>query len=364
MVKRISSARDSRTGHTMQDIASIVGVSQATVSYVLSGKPGARVSPETRRRVLEAAARVHYRPNAIARAMASGRSRTIGVYQPHVSHSPLSGMWNTAVMRGIGEALHQRHYHLLLYGYRQQDEPPPAAFLDGRVEGLIILAPHRDDSLPCELARTGCPVAVIGGGEWEGAIIVDVDNRKGGRLATEHLLRLGHTHIAHLMGPPDVPNAIDRRRGYEEALCEAGIPLKPEYLVPTGFDERSGFASAKAVLSMTPRPTALFVANDVAALGVLMACIDLGLRVPADVAVVGYDDSPICTLTRPTLTSVRQPASQLGRAAAESLLAMICDRSSAIRQHILPPELVVRDSCGGNRETRAVVTYEEAMREN
>lgn len=364
MVKRISTARNGSTGHTMRDIASTVGVSQATVSYVLSGKPGARVSPETRRRVLEAAAKVHYRPNAIARAMASGRSRTIGVYQPHVSHSPLSGMWNAAVMRGIGEALHQRHFHLLLYGYRQQDEPPPAAFLDGRVEGLIILAPHRDDSLPCELVRIGCPVAVIGGGEWEGAITVDVDNREGGRLAAEHLLRLGHRHIAHLIGPPDVPNAIDRRRGYEQALREAGIPLCPEYLVPTGFDERSGYASAKAVLSLTPRPTALFVANDVAALGVLMACVDLGLSVPGDVAVVGYDDSLICTLTRPTLTSVRQPAFQLGCVAAESLLAMIGDKPPPIRRHVLPPELVIRDSCGGNREARAMVTYEEAIREN
>jgi len=348
----------------MRDIASMVGVSQATVSYVLNGKPGARVSPATRRRVLEAAAKMHYRPNAIARAMALGRSRTIGVYQPHVSHSPLSGMWNTAVLRGIGEALHQKHFHLLLYGYRQQDEPPPSAFLDGRVEGLIILAPHRDDTLPCELARMGCPTAVIGGGVWEGAITVDVDNREGGRLATEHLLRLGHTRIAHLIGPEDVPNAIDRRQGYEEALRDAGVPIRPEYLVPTGFDERSGYASAKVVLSLMPRPTALFVANDVAALGVLMACMDLGLRVPKDVAIVSYDDSPICTLARPTLTSVRQPASQLGYLAAESLLALLNDKPPEIRRHILPPELVVRDSCGGNRETKAIVTYEEAIREN
>ena len=112
----------------MRDVAEMVGVSQATVSYVLNSKRDARVSPETRQRVLDAAALLRYRPNAIARAMASGKSRTIGVYQPHVVESALSGMWSTQVTRGIGEALTQRNHHLLLFGYRESDDPPTASF--------------------------------------------------------------------------------------------------------------------------------------------------------------------------------------------------------------------------------------------
>src|SRR5258708_461206 len=163
MVKRISNGNGSGLAATMRDVAELVGVSQATVSYVLNAKRNARVSPETRKRVLDAAASLHYRPNAIARAMASGRSRTIGVYQPHVVESALAGMWSTGVTRGIGEALNDLGQHLLLYGYRRTDEPPPSSFMDGRVDGLIILAPHTGDDLPLRLAELSFPIVIIGG---------------------------------------------------------------------------------------------------------------------------------------------------------------------------------------------------------
>src|ERR1051325_2304322 len=153
MVKRISNGNGNGAASTMKDVAEMVGVSQATVSYVLNSKRDARVSPKTRQRVLDAAAALKYRPNAIARAMASGRSQTIGVYQPHVVESALSGMWSTGVTRGIGEALNDLGQHLLLYGYRRTDEPPPSSFMDGRVDGLIILAPHTGDDLPLRLAE-------------------------------------------------------------------------------------------------------------------------------------------------------------------------------------------------------------------
>src|ERR1051325_8441287 len=163
MVKRISNGNGNGAASTMKDVAEMVGVSQATVSYVLNSKRDARVSPKTRQRVLDAAAALKYRPNAIARAMASGRSRTIGVYQPHVVESALSGMWSTQVTRGIGEALTQRNHHLLLFGYRESDDPPPASFTDGRVDGLIILAPHENDELPVRLAEMDFPLVIVGG---------------------------------------------------------------------------------------------------------------------------------------------------------------------------------------------------------
>lgn len=333
----------------MRDLAARVGVSQATVSYVLNAKPNARISPATRQRVLEAAAELHYRPNAIARAMVSGRSKTIGVYQPHAPGAPLSGMWTTLVLRGIGEVLHARQFHLLLYGYREAESPMPGAFLDGRVDGLIVLAPHVEDALPCELARLEFPTAIVGGRGCEGprCLSVDADNVTGGRRATEHLIGLGHTRIAHLKGPEGVPNAIDRCIGYEQALRARGLPVRPDYVVESGFSERGGYRAALEALNLSPRPTALFVANDIAALGALKACAERGLHVPDEVALIGYDDAPICEFARPTLSSMRQPALEMGQAAAEMLLALLDGEELLERRRTFPAELIVRESCGG-----------------
>jgi DNA-binding LacI/PurR family transcriptional regulator len=327
----------------MADIATRAGVSPATVSYVLNSKPGARVGDDTRRRIMEVAAELHYRPNAIARAMAVGLTHTVGVYQPHTSFSPLSGMWNTAVTRGIGEALHSRHFHLLLYGYREEEEPPPAAFIDGRVDGLIILAPHVEDCLPLRLAEAGLPVAVVGGRliDSDHAVCVDVDNVAGGRLATEHLAGLGHRRIAHIAGPQGVPNAIDRQAGYEQVMQAHGLK---SCVIAGGFSEARGYQAALEALKRDNRPTALFVANDIAALGALKACHELSLRVPQDVSIVGYDDTPVCELATPPLTSVRQPAQEMGRVAAESLLELIGGRTVGDNSKNLEPHLVVRSS--------------------
>ena len=338
---------------TMRDVAELVGVSQATVSYVLNAKKNARVSPETRERVLEAAASLQYQPNAIARAMALGRSRTVGVYQPHVGESPLSGMWTTLVMRGIGEELHEHGYHLLLFGYRQSDDPSPSAFLDGRVDGLIVLAPHVSDSLPMLLSQLNFPTAIVGGHAPPGDRMrsVDVDNRTGARAATAHLISLGHQRIAHLKGPATVPNAVDRVSGYLEALEAAGIEARPDYLVDAGFHDAGGYMGAMKALCASPRPTGIVAANDISAVGALRACKELGLRVPQDVAVIGYDDAPVCELTSPKLTTMRQPAVEMGRAASRMLLNMRGAGDLQDAHRSFAPDLIVRESCGSLLES-------------
>lgn len=345
---------------TIRDVAEIAGVSQATVSYVLNSKANARISAATKRRVLEAAAKLHYRPHAVARAMASGRSRIIGVYQPHTGQSPLSAIWPMSVMRGISEALHERQYHLLLYSYRESDEPPAAAFLDGRVDGLIILAPHQNNYLVRELATTDLPTAIIGGPGLDAPrmVSVDADNIAGGRLATEHLIRLGHTRIAHIAGPEGVPNAIDRQIGYKQALRAHGLPVYPEYLVRGGFEEEAGRRAACRALTLYPRPTALFVANDIAAIGVLKACAELGMRVPEDVAIIGYDDAPVCEVSRPQLTTMRQPTEAMGFAAAGMLVDMLEKPGPIPEPHrLFPAELIVRESCGASAGIHAYCTH-------
>jgi LacI family repressor for deo operon, udp, cdd, tsx, nupC, and nupG len=350
MVKRISNGSGSGHAATMRDVASLVGVSQATVSYVLNAKRNARVGMETRQRVLEAAAALQYRPNAIARAMASGCSRTIGVYQPHVAESALSGMWSTLVTRGIGEALNQREQHLLLFGYRGSDEPPPSSFVDGRVDGLIILAPHREDELPKRLANLNFPTVIVGSYAPEGTNIasVDADNVRGAWNAVEHLINLGHKRIAHLVGPINVPNAVDRWIGYEQAMVAHGLLGTGELTIPSSFQEEGGYRSALEVLARSPSPTALFIANDIAALGALRACADMSLRVPEDVAIVGYDDSPVCVVARPQLTTMRQPAVEMGRAAVELMMSLKEGEPVSERNLLFPAELIIRESCGAN----------------
>ncbi|MGC8666937.1 MAG: LacI family DNA-binding transcriptional regulator [Chthonomonadales bacterium] len=345
MVNRIIKARNTPRPATLKDVADMVGVSQATVSYVLNGKAEARISEATRRRVLEAAAQLRYRPNALAVAMARGQSRTIGIYQTHVSESPLSGMWAAQVTRGIANALRDLGYHMLVYNYREPNEVDPVTFLDGRTDGLVILAPHAEDAVPCQLAQLGFPIAIIAGWPVDGekAVCVDTDNVAGTRMATAYLTNLGHTRICHLAGPPDVPNAQDRLRGFQEAMEEHGLGDQM-HIVQGGFSEAAGYAAAMTALHLRPRPTAILAANDIAALGTLKACAELGLRVPQDVSVMGFDDAPICTLTRPTLTTMRQPAAALGAEAARLVIAVGCGEPAVPRVKLLPPELIPRGS--------------------
>ncbi|HEV2472337.1 MAG TPA: LacI family DNA-binding transcriptional regulator [Chthonomonadales bacterium] len=352
MVKRISTISD-RYGATMRDVAETAGVSQATVSYVLSGKEGARVGATTRMRVLDAAARLRYTPNAIARAMALGKSGIVGVYQPHTGVSPLAGMWTAAVMRGVGAGLHQESYHLLLYGYLEDKPPAGAAFLDGSVDGLIIIASHEADSLPLQLAEAGFPTAIIGGAALSGGTIVtaDANNVAGGRMAAAHLIELGHSCIVHLAGPREVPNAEDRRKGFEIEIAERGAMNLADCVVEAGFDELGGYRGARAALDRFPRATGLFAANDIAALGAIDACRDLGYRIPQDISIIGYDDAPICQITQPALTSIRQPAEEMGCAAARRLLQMIRGESAA-GHYVFEPTLSVRSSTSAPTERR------------
>jgi DNA-binding LacI/PurR family transcriptional regulator len=345
MVKRLIPAAKRSSGPTMQDIADRAGVSAATVSYVLNAKPGARVSQETRRRIRQVADELHYQPNAIARAMARGQSHTIGVYQPHAPGAPMSGMWASDVLRGIGEALHSNGFHLLLYGYREAEGPAPSAFLDGRSDGLIILAPHESDALPGALADRGHPVVITGGRHIEGrfAFSVDTDHVRGGALAVEHLSERGHRRIGLLQGPPGVPNAIDRRRGFEAGLLSMGLTFNPYWVVTSGFSLEGGKRALIELWKYPNRPTAICAANDVAAVGALEGCADLGIRVPDDLAIIGYDDTAVCEVTTPTLSSVRQNALEMGSASAARLLAALNGLDPPART-LLQPSLTIRRS--------------------
>ena len=326
----------------------MAGVSQATVSYVLSGREGVRISDATRQRVKRIATELQYRPHAIARGLARGNTQTIGVYA-HTEEAVLSGLWRTEVMRGVAEELLAHNYHLLLYGYRTSaPEPPVSLFLDGRVDGLIFLSPHMGDTLPNSLEVVRMPTVFVGTHEFQSSRVscVDCDSISGAIQAVEHLIQLGHRRIAHLCGPSIAPNARDRVTGYKLAMEKHGLPILPEMLISGGFSEEEGYQATCTMLVKGTRVTAIFAANDVSAIGAIRACHEFRVRIPEDISVIGFDDVPFCEITHPKLTTIRQPATELGQQAVRSLLQIISSGAGAPSAVIMPTELVVRESTG------------------
>ncbi|MDW8319765.1 MAG: LacI family DNA-binding transcriptional regulator [Armatimonadota bacterium] len=336
---------------TMQTIAARVGVSQATVSYVLNNKAGARVSASIRAEILRIARELNYYPNEAARRLAGVRSRTLGILQLYVRHSVLAGWWSSEVMRGIADTGFTQGYHLMIYAMSEDvREMCLNAVYSGRLEGLIILAPYKDEPLLKELCSADVPVAVVGSHQvfGEKMVAVDADNEMGGYLATKHLIEQGHRRIAHLHGALNIPNACDRLRGYHRAMQEAGLPILPELVRESGFLEQGSYEITRELLQLPEPPTAVFAANDVSAVGVLRAVKDAGLHVPEDVAIIGYDGTPFTQLTEPPLSTVEQPASEMGRVAARLLIEVIDGYTPSERVVKLPVRLAARSSsCSG-----------------
>jgi LacI family transcriptional regulator len=332
---------------TMQTIAELVGVSQATVSYVLNNKPGARVSTAVRAEILRLARELNYYPNEAARRLAGMRSRTLGILQLYVRHSVLSGWWSAEVMRGIADTGFAQGYHLMIYALSEDvREMCLSAVYSGRLEGLIILAPHKNEPLLKELCDADIPLVAVGTQEVHGCkmVAVDADNELGGYWATRHLIEQGHQRIAHLHGMLSIPNAYDRYQGYVRALQEANLPINHELLALTDFSEWGAYESTKRLLQLPDLPTAIFAANDVSAIGALRAVKDAGLQVPNDIAIIGYDGAPITELTEPPLSTVQQPAAEMGRTAARLLIEVI-EGNTPVEQVVkLPVELLVRAS--------------------
>lgn len=332
---------------TMQTIAARVGVSQATVSYVLNNKAGARVSAPVRAEILRLARELNYYPNEAARRLAGMRSRTLGILQLYVRHSVLAGWWSSEIMRGIADTGFTQGYHLMIYAMSEDvREMCLNAVYSGRLEGLIILAPYKDEPLLKELSDANVPLAVVGAQQAFGGkmVAVDADNELGGYLATRHLIEQGHRRIAHLHGALNIPNACDRLHGFRRAMEEAGLPILPELIRESGFLEQRAYEITQELLQLPEPPTAVFAANDVSAVGVLRAVKEAGRRVPDDVAIIGYDGVPFTQLTEPPLSTVEQPASEMGRTAARLLIEIIEGRTPHERVVKLPVRLAIRGS--------------------
>jgi LacI family transcriptional regulator len=353
---------------TIRDIAELAGVSKATVSRVINQKPD--VEQETRERVLRIMKEVGYVPDATASGLA-GRSRMLGVLVPSLTW-PLIPQ----IMQGVIETVERTTYELVLYGFTHGETR--AAILDRIQEtrltnGLLAILPGLATQHVTELYQEGFPLVLIDDqglptkAPWVGA-----DNQNGAYLATRHLLALGHRRIGFIRGPERYLCSYERYAGYCQALAEAGIALDESVIWQGDFEIPSGRACADQVATMTQPPTAVFASNDHMAYGLLAHAEERGLRVPEQLAVIGFDDVPPLIHTHVSLTTVRQPFFEMGQYGMELLISLVEERTPAIAGPMkrlsplsqpeppaprkqLPTTLIVRESCGARLQQPAAM---------
>ena len=328
---------------TIADIAQIAGVSASTVSRVLSGAN--KVSEPKREAVLRAVTDLNYHPNMFARGLASGQSMTIGVLTQNFG-SP----FYDAIIQGIVQRLNQTGYFpIFADGQWQQEMEVEAiqAMLRRQIDGLIVLGGYLEAGALKQLAGN-IPIVLVARklADFE-ENCVGIDNVEAAFLATQHLIELGHRQIAHICGPLDHPDARDRRDGYIRALEEAGIEPDLELIISGTFRRQSGLLAIEMLLSSRTSFTAIFAANDQMAYGTRLGLYRRGIRVPEDVSLVGFDDEPAAAFMIPPLTTVRQPAVQLGLEAAKIVLARLKGEQVAVTP--LKAELIVRESTAFQR---------------
>ncbi|MGQ9881482.1 MAG: LacI family DNA-binding transcriptional regulator [Armatimonadota bacterium] len=335
---------------TIADVARRAGVSKVTVSYVINRREGkVRISEETRQRIWEAIRELGYRPNALARALTQQRTSTIGVV---MQYAAIFGGWSGFILELLHGASHEaieQQYDLMMYtGTHGSDAEHEAnAVMDGRIDGALLLR-DIDDPLSDILADSGFPhVLIFTRSRRPDVYYVDCDNVKGAYMATKHLLNLGHRAIVHLRGSSHSAPALDRWHGYVQAIREEGIEPEEGWVIEM-HGPLSDVAPLVEVMSSPHRPTALFAWSDDVAIRAMQVVRELNLRIPEDVAVVGYDSTEVCNHTDPPLTSVRQPIYEMAREGVKMLVRLINGERPRRIAHVFEPTLDIRRSCGAS----------------
>lgn len=328
---------------TISHIAHQAGVSTSTVSRVLSGTN--RVSNAKRAAVLKAVAELNYQPNVFARGLASGQSMTIGVLTQNFG-SPFYDAIIQGVVQGLGQTA---YFPIFADGQWQADIEIEAirAMMRRQIDGLIVLGGFLGYQEIKPLTGDIPLIMVVNRGSGYDENSVYIDNVAAAYLATRHLIDLGHRRIAHLCGRPDHPDARDRRQGYLQAMVEAGLEPDPNLVVEGTFRRQSGVLAVEMLLSSRTSFSAIFAANDQMAFGARLALFRRGIRVPEDVSLVGFDDEPAAAFMIPPLTTIRQPAVELGLEAARIVLARLKGEPAPAAQ--LQAELIVRESTAFQR---------------
>jgi len=333
---------------TLEDIAKLVGVHRSTVSRVVNGAPN--VSPEVRKRVLKAIHDTGYHPNAAARSLATQHSGIIGLVLPQSVGSFFSDPYFPLLTQGIafGCNNHDLTLSLFLVGSKEDEEKIlPRISRHGMLDGLLIQTGHPDDLIIQRVKKFSIPSVLLGRPfDSEGNTYIDVDNVQAAFNATRHLIDQGYRRIATITGNHDSTVTLDRLEGYHKALGGAGIPVDEALVAEGSFTEISGYQAMQKLIAT--RPDAVFAASDSMAVGAMRAVQEAGLRIPEDIAFIGFDDVPLATLTKIKLTTIRQPILKFGIKAVELLIDIIENGTKPARRIIMDTELVIRDSCGAN----------------
>lgn len=329
---------------TLQDIAKAADVSVSTVSRVLSNSKHP-LNDDTRQRILQIAQQMGYTPNLLARGLRKEQSFSVGIVVDNID-----SIFAPQIIRGIQDTLKPAGYTCLIINSdwdRSQEEASVRELMSRSADGLIFVdtwlhpanVPAQNIAIPCIFVNR----------IFNASNSIGPDDRYGASLAVEHLARLGHRSIGFINGPEGWDASQTRLLGYQDALEKSGLVVSSHNVMQGDWDIPSGYAAANSLLAMAERPTAIFVANDVMALGAIYALRDAGLRVPQDMALVGYDDQDFCSFIDPTLTTVTLPAYDMGQKAAETLLNGLAGGADAAKPQLVKGRLVIRESCGDPR---------------
>jgi LacI family transcriptional regulator len=325
---------------TIRDIAKKVGFSESIVSRALNNSP--QIKESTRELIVKTAQEMSYYPNVAARSLVTRRTQTVGVFM-----ASISGMYYSAIIKGLEFAANKAGY-TLIFANSYNNKEYSRFLAEERVDGLIIFnSTVKDRGLLLKLVSQEVPFVLVESYLSEPrANCVWVENIHGGYLATKHLIESGYTRIAFIAGEFEFQISLDRLEGYKKALQEANIDFQPEFVTTGNYTSEAGYKAMKNLLEYTPRCTAVFAASDDMAFGALKAINEAGLKVPEDIAVVGYDDIEFCEYTNPTLTTIRQPRYVMGEKAMSILVSILKNKQkpSIGKKICLMPELIVRNS--------------------
>ena len=327
-----------RRGAAMSDVGRLAGVSHQTVSRVINGSP--KVRPETRRRVIAAMRELGYRPNSVARALATGRTNTLGVVGFDTTlYGPASTLF------GIERAAHEAGYFMIVASLKALNRASVTDAVERLriqgVDGILVIAPDLEAADALQHAPSDVPMVAVEAGPADVIPVVAVDQYAGAVSATQHLLDLGHRNVWHISGPSDWLESRERVDGWRATLQGAGIEAPPP--LPGDWSARAGYDHGRR-LSAAPQVTAIFAANDQMALGVLRAMNEAGRAIPDEVSVVGFDDIPEAPYFTPPLTTVRQDFIEVGSRSLRLLVRTIEAGDHAPSRSLVEPQLVVRVS--------------------
>ena len=338
---------------TSSEVARRAGVSRTTVSFVLNNVRDQGISEATREKVLTAAREIGYEPNAAARSLAGGTTGTVGLVIPKAEHLYVD-VFLAQLVASINQECH-RHGLKMLIESSDDEGREPGGFVDlvrsRRIDGLIVVNPSEPGREHLgRLLEAGIPMVVFGAGlpDMERYHTTGNDTSISAKMAVNHLIGLGHTRIAFVnFAQPEYLAVNERERGWRDAMAEHGLPIDPAWAAYADISAASGYRATRELLARKVPFTALFAGNDTVAFGAIRALNEAGLRVPEDVALVGYDDIPMAEFASPPLTTVRTDTIGLGRDAMAMLLALL-RKETPVRTTVpeQPMELVVRESCG------------------